>query len=578
MERDPAGRREKTQWFFERRSPSTFLLRGSAATGMASSAAATGRKEPQELQEFRPDGPELQLKGSPAAPQYGSGLPGLSEHGPVCMAAPYGEGRHDYPGLAFYSPSLLGYEANSDGPYVRQSLSPSLYWSASGHLSPIALHCQTPLVYTEPSRTPWGELRPGEQHTPREGVKKKLPPTDSANGVCGRRDAHYCAVCNDFASGYHYGVWSCEGCKAFFKRSIQGHNAYICPATNQCTIDKNRRKSCQACRLRKCYEVGMMKSDTRRDRCSYRLSRQSRLGLGVGMGVVGGVGMGVGGVAAGGGKVRRVVEGVREPGGALGPLAPERLLTSLLEAEPPNIYSLSHPNKPYTEASMMMSLTNLADRELVHMIAWAKKVPGFVELDLHDQVQLLECCWLEVLMVGLMWRSMDYPGKLLFAPDLILDRDEGQCVEGILEIFDMLLAATARFRELKLQHDEYLCLKAMVLLNSSMFPRSGVSDEQENREKLHKILDTITDTLIWCMSRSGVPPAQQPTRLAHLLMLLSHIRHASNKGMEHLYSMKCKNVVPFYDLLLEMLDAHVIYSYRKPPDDTNCAPAKSHPL
>jgi len=68
------------------------------------------------------------------------------------------------------------------------------------------------------------------------------------------------------ASGYHYGVWSCEGCKAFFKRSIQGTNDYICPATNTCTIDKHRRKSCQACRLRKCYEVGMTKGTTRRER------------------------------------------------------------------------------------------------------------------------------------------------------------------------------------------------------------------------------------------------------------------------------------------------------------------------
>lgn len=34
---------------------------------------------------------------------------------------------------------------------------------------------------------------------------------------------------------------------------------YVCPATNTCTIDKHRRKSCQACRLRKCYEVGMNK-------------------------------------------------------------------------------------------------------------------------------------------------------------------------------------------------------------------------------------------------------------------------------------------------------------------------------
>lgn len=34
----------------------------------------------------------------------------------------------------------------------------------------------------------------------------------------------------------------------------------------------------------------------------------------------------------------------------------------------------------------------------------------------------------------------------------------------------------------------------------------------------------------------------------------------SNKGMEHLYSMKCKNVVPLYDLLLEMLDAHRLHA------------------
>lgn len=30
--------------------------------------------------------------------------------------------------------------------------------------------------------------------------------------------------------------------------------------------------------------------------------------------------------------------------------------------------------------------------------------------------------------------------------------------------------------------------------------------------------------------------------------------------MEHLYSMKCKNVVPLYDLLLEMLDAHRMHT------------------
>ena len=33
--------------------------------------------------------------------------------------------------------------------------------------------------------------------------------------------------------------------------------------------------------------------------------------------------------------------------------------------------------------------------------------------------------------------------------------------------------------------------------------------------------------------------------------------------MEHLYNMKCKNKVPLYDLLLEMLDAHRLHSPAK---------------
>jgi len=37
-----------------------------------------------------------------------------------------------------------------------------------------------------------------------------------------------CLVCGDIASGLHYGIASCEACKAFFKRTVQGLYLFVC--------------------------------------------------------------------------------------------------------------------------------------------------------------------------------------------------------------------------------------------------------------------------------------------------------------------------------------------------------------
>lgn len=266
-------------------------------------------------------------------------------------------------------------------------------------------------------------------------------------------------------------------------------------------------------------------------------------------------------------------------------LTADQMVSALLEAEPPLIYSEYDPTRPFSEASMMGLLTNLADRELVHMINWAKRVPGFVDLSLHDQVHLLECAWLEILMIGLIWRSMEHPGKLLFAPNLLLDRNQGKCVEGMVEIFDMLLATSSRFRMMNLQGEEFVCLKSIILLNSGVYTfLSSTLKSLEEKDHIHRVLDKITDTLIHLMAKAGLTLQQQHRRLAQLLLLLSHIRHMSNKGMEHLYNMKCKNVVPLYDLLLEMLDAHRLHAPSNrtgvPMEETNqnqLAPTSSAP-
>uniref|UniRef100_A0A1I8B8Q3 Nuclear receptor domain-containing protein n=1 Tax=Meloidogyne hapla TaxID=6305 RepID=A0A1I8B8Q3_MELHA len=72
-----------------------------------------------------------------------------------------------------------------------------------------------------------------------------------------------CAVCNDYAVCQHYGALTCEGCKGFFKRTVQKKSQYVCSGNKNCPIDKKYRSRCQYCRFQKCLDVGMVREIVR---------------------------------------------------------------------------------------------------------------------------------------------------------------------------------------------------------------------------------------------------------------------------------------------------------------------------
>ncbi|XP_050725211.1 hormone receptor 4-like isoform X4 [Eriocheir sinensis] len=75
-----------------------------------------------------------------------------------------------------------------------------------------------------------------------------------------------CMICEDRATGLHYGIITCEGCKGFFKRTVQNKRVYTCVADGDCEITKAQRNRCQYCRFQKCLRQGMVLAAVREDR------------------------------------------------------------------------------------------------------------------------------------------------------------------------------------------------------------------------------------------------------------------------------------------------------------------------
>ncbi|XP_030571152.1 knirps-related protein [Drosophila novamexicana] len=78
-----------------------------------------------------------------------------------------------------------------------------------------------------------------------------------------------CKVCGEPAAGFHFGAFTCEGCKSFFGRSYNNLSSISdCKNNGECIINKKNRTACKACRLKKCLMVGMSKSGSRYGRRS----------------------------------------------------------------------------------------------------------------------------------------------------------------------------------------------------------------------------------------------------------------------------------------------------------------------
>uniref|UniRef100_A0A8C8S798 Nuclear receptor subfamily 1 group D member 1 n=1 Tax=Pelusios castaneus TaxID=367368 RepID=A0A8C8S798_9SAUR len=130
-----------------------------------------------------------------------------------------------------------------------------------GYVVPSPQH-SLPSSLEELTLTEIGAIKPPGSSSPSspkcDANTPPLPPAETGGMVL------LCKVCGDIASGFHYGVHACEGCKGFFRRSIQQNISYkMCVKSENCLIMRMNRNRCQHCRFKKCLAVGMSRDAVR---------------------------------------------------------------------------------------------------------------------------------------------------------------------------------------------------------------------------------------------------------------------------------------------------------------------------
>ncbi|TKS74533.1 Retinoic acid receptor RXR-gamma-B [Collichthys lucidus] len=328
----------------------------------------------------------------------------------------------------------------------------------------------------------------------------------------GGMSKHICSICGDRSSGKHYGVYSCEGCKGFFKRTVRKDLTYTCRDSKECLIDKRQRNRCQYCRYQKCLAMGMKREAVQEERQR--------------------------------GKERGESE-VESTSSFNEEMPVEKILDAELAVEPKTeTYSDGSPSNSTNDP--VTNICQAADKQLFTLVEWAKRIPHFSELPLDDQVILLRAGWNELLIAsfsaslghGKRWHPVgDRPPR---------PQKQLPTVPGVGSIFDRVLTElVSKMKDMQMDKTELGCLRAIVLFNPDAKGLSNPPEVEGLREKVYASLESYT--------KQKYP--DQPGRFAKLLLRLPALRSIGLKCLEHLFFFKLIGDTPIDTFLMEMLEA-----------------------
>uniref|UniRef100_A0A3Q4M710 Retinoic acid receptor RXR n=1 Tax=Neolamprologus brichardi TaxID=32507 RepID=A0A3Q4M710_NEOBR len=341
----------------------------------------------------------------------------------------------------------------------------------------------------------------------------------------GGMSKHICAICGDRSSGKHYGVYSCEGCKGFFKRTVRKDLSYTCRDNKECLIDNT--EMCAAfqsgyyrlCQNQCHHGTGYRYPSLLMAEGQLSVEERQR------------------------GKERGENE-VESTSSFNEDMPVDKILDAELAVEPKTeTYSDGSPGNSTNDP--VTNICQAADKQLFTLVEWAKRIPHFSELPLDDQVILLRAGWNELLIASFSHRSVTVKDGILLATGLHVHRSSAHSA-GVGSIFDRVLTElVSKMKDMQMDKTELGCLRAIVLFNPDAKGLSNPAEVEGLREKVYASLESYT--------KQKYP--DQPGRFAKLLLRLPALRSIGLKCLEHLFFFKLIGDTPIDTFLMEMLEA-----------------------
>ncbi|XP_078108319.1 retinoic acid receptor beta-like [Sander vitreus] len=330
-----------------------------------------------------------------------------------------------------------------------------------------------------------------------------------------------CFVCQDKSSGYHYGVSACEGCKGFFRRSVQKNMVYTCHRDRNCIINKITRNRCQYCRLQRCFAAGMSKESVRNDRNKRKGKKEA---------------------------VKMTIMETYELTAELG-LIVEKICRAHRETFP----SLCQLGKYTTNSSsdhriqldlgLWDKFSELATKCIIKVVEFAKRVPGFTGLTIADQITLLKTACLDILILRICTRYTPDKDTMTFSDGLTLTRTQIHNA-GFGPLTDQVFTFAGQLLPLQMDDTESGLLSAICLV-------SGDRQDLEEPSKVEVLQEPLLEALkIYSRKRRPSMPLMFPKAL----MKITDLRSISAKGAERVVTLKMEIPGSMPPLIEEMLE------------------------